>query len=152
MNIDYDVTIKKYLLDARITTKAKVISALRAKGLTYRKADTLLRLAKHAATVNSYFEQPTDLLTYPQLRHLFFNMLANALDRQLSLRKAARWIRGCLQPARRRVSVYSMKHTCDQWHQRRGGACYLTERHFTECLRRQGWVVRNGYVRAEVTL
>jgi hypothetical protein len=150
MNIDYDVAIKKYLLDARITTKAKVISALRAKGLAGRKADTLLRLCKLAATVNHHFEEPSDLLTYPQLRHLFFNMLALALDRQLSLRKAARWVRANVWPGKRRVSCYSMKHTCDQWYQRHGSACYLTERDFTRVLEQQGWVVQNGHVHAEV--
>ena len=150
MKLEYDPTIQKYLLDARITTKAKAISALRAKGLARRKADTLLRLCKLAATVNQYFEEPSDLLTYPQFRQLFFNMLALGLDRQLSLRKAARWIQDHLLPAKKRVSCYSLKHDLDQWYQRHGSACYLRESDFTECLRRQGRVVRNGYVRAEV--
>ena len=93
---------------------------------------------------------PTDMLTYPQLRHLLFNMLVLALDRQLSLRKAASWIRDHLQPAKRKVSCYSLKHDLDQFYQRQGSACYLRESDFVECLRRQAWVVRNGYVRAEV--
>ena len=45
MKIEYDPTRKKYLLDARITTKAKALAALRSKGLTCRKANMLLELA-----------------------------------------------------------------------------------------------------------
>ena len=101
MTIEYDPASKKYLLDARTTTKAKALSALRAKGLTYRKADVLLHLCKLAATVNRYFDAlerepiggpPPDPITYEEFRSIFCNMLANALDRQLSLRKAARWV------------------------------------------------------------
>ena len=93
---------------------------------------------------------PTDLLTYPQLRHLFFNMLANALDRQLSLRKSALWIAANLRPAKtKRLWVYGLKHACDHAYQRLGGACYTTETDFTACLRRQGLVVQDGYVRAK---
>jgi len=93
---------------------------------------------------------PADLLTYQQARHLLFNMFALALDRQLSLRKCQRWIQDHLLPAKKRVSCYSLKHDLDQFYQRHGSACYLRESDFAECLRRQGWVVRNGYVRAEV--
>ena len=56
MTIEYDPASKKYVLDARTTTKAKALSALRARGLTCQKADMLLHLCKLAATVNRYFD------------------------------------------------------------------------------------------------
>jgi len=152
MTIDYDPTTKKYLLDAQITTRAKAIAALRAKGLAWRKADTLLRLCKLAATVNKYFEEPEpkpEPITYEQFRRLFFAMLANALDRQLSLRKAERWVRANLRQGKTRRSVYGLKHTLDHWYQRHGSACYLVESDFADVLRRCGHVVRNGCVRVE---
>ena len=57
MKIEYDPITKKYLLDAKVTTKAKVISVLRAEGVTCRRTDLLLHLCKLAATVNGYFER-----------------------------------------------------------------------------------------------
>ena len=109
MTIEYDPASKKYLLDARTTTKAKALSALRARGLTCRKADMLLHLCKLAATVNRYFdalerEPVPEPITYEEFRRMFSNMLANALDRQLSLRKAARWVREYIRPGKTRAS------------------------------------------------
>jgi hypothetical protein len=148
MTIDYDPTINKYLLDARITTKAKVRAAARAQGLTFQEAEMLLRAVKLCATFNRYLEEP-EPITYEQSRQLLFNMLANALDRQLSLRKAERWVRATLRPGKKRVSCYCLKHTLDHWYQRHGSACYLREADFIDVLRRCGHVVRNGYVRIE---
>ena len=114
MTIEYDPASKKYLLDAQTTTKAKALSALRARGLTCQKADMLLHLCKLAATVNRYFEAlerepiggpPPDPITYEEFRSIFCNMLANALDRQLSLRKAARWVRANIRPGKNRIAV-----------------------------------------------
>jgi hypothetical protein len=154
MTIDYDPTTKKYLLDARITTKAKALTALRAKGLTCRKAELFLRLCRLAATLNRYFEaldrQPKpEQITYEEFRTAFCNMLVNALDRQVSLRKAERWVRENLRPGKKRVSCYGLKHTLDHWYQTRGSACYLTERDFTDVLRRCGHVVNSGVVRIQ---
>jgi hypothetical protein len=105
-----------------------------------------------AATLNRYFEalerEPEpDPITYDEFRRMFCNMLANALDRQLSLRKAERWVRENLRPGKNRVSCYGLKHTLDHWYQARGSASYLTERDFTDVLRRCGHVVKNGDVR-----
>ena len=152
MKIEYDPTIKKYLLDAQTTTKGKVISALSAEGLTYRRADLLLRLCKLAATVNHYFEAlerepPPKQITYEEAGHLFRNMLINALDRQVSLRKAARWVHANLRPGKTRRSVYCLKHTVDHAYQKIGSACYLTESDFADVLHRCGYVVKNGEVR-----
>ena len=38
MKLEYDPTIQKYLLDARITTKAKAISALCRQGISPSKS------------------------------------------------------------------------------------------------------------------
>jgi hypothetical protein len=156
MKFEYDPAIKKYLLDARATTRAKVISALRGEGLTCRKADLLLRLCKLAATVNRYFEalerkpEPEpEQITYEGFRTAFCNMLANALDRQVSLRKAERWVRENIRPGKKRQSVYGLKHTVDHWFQARGSACYLRESDFTDVLRRCGHVVKDGFVRIQ---
>ena len=157
MTVQYDPTSKRYLLDARTTTKAKALSALRARGLTCRKADMLLHLCKLAATVNRYFEalerEPVpEPITCEQFRCLFCHMLANALDRQLSLRKAAEWVRANIRPGKKRISCYALKHTLDHWYQRHGSACYLVESDFADVLRRCGHVVKNGYVRiVEIT-
>lgn len=152
MKIDYDPIRKKHLLDAQITTRTKAIAALRAEELTCRKADLFLRLCKVAATVNRYFEamerQPRpEQITYEEFRRSFYHMLANALDRQLSLRKAERRVRVTLRPGKKRVSCYCLKHTLDHWYQRHGTACYLRVGDFIDVLRRCGHVVRNGYVR-----
>jgi hypothetical protein len=154
MIVEYDPTIKKYLLDAKVTTRAKVISALRAEGLTCRRTDLLLLLCKLAATVIGYFEAlerepPQKQITYEEFRHAFGNMLANALDRQLSLRKAERWVRTNLRPGKTRRSVYGLKHTLDHWYQKHGSACYLREGDFADVLRRCGYVVKDGEVRIE---
>jgi hypothetical protein len=157
MTIEYDPASKKYLLDAQTTTKTKALSALRARGLTRRKADMLLHLCKLAATVNRYFdalerEPVPEPITYEEFRRMFCNMLANALDRQLSLRKAARWVREYIRPGKKRISCYALKHTLDHWYQRHGSACYLVESDFADVLRRCGHVVKNGCVRIkEVT-
>ncbi len=121
----------------------------------------LLHLCKLAATVNRYFDAlerepiggpPPDPITYEEFRSIFCNMLANALDRQLSLRKAARWVRANIRPGKKRISCYALKHTLDHWYQRHGSACYLVEADFADVLRRCGHVVRNGDVRiAEIT-
>ena len=154
MKVQYDPIRKKYLLDSRTTSRAKAISALRAEGLTCRRADLFLRLCKLAATVNRYCEaleqepEPDrEQITYEEFRTAFCNMLANALDRQLSLRKAERWVRENLRPGKKRVSCYGLKHTVDHAYQASGSACYLTERDFTDVLRRCGHVVKNGVVR-----
>ena len=156
MKIEYDPNSKKYLLDAKVTTKAKVISALRAEGVTCRRADLLLHLCKLAATVNGYFEalerkpEPEpEQITYERFRTAFCNMLANALDRQVSLRKAERWVRENIRPGKKRQSVYALKHTVDHAFQRRGSACYLREGDFADVLRRCGYVVKDGEVRIE---
>jgi hypothetical protein len=75
--------------------------------------------------------------------------LANELDRRLSLRKAEQWVRAFIRPGRKRVWCYGLKHTLDHWYQARGSACYLTERDFTDVLRRCGHVVKDGYVRIQ---
>ena len=154
MTISYDPTTKKYLLDARTTTKAKARAAARAQGLTLQEAEMLLRAVMLCATVNEHFGEPEpepepELITYEQLRRLLLSMLANALDRQLSLRRAERWVRATLRPGRTRVSCYCLKHTLDHWYQRHGSACYLREADFSDVLRRCGHVVRNGYVRIQ---
>jgi len=147
MKIEYDPSRKKYLLDAKVTTKARVISALRAEGLTCRRADLLLHLCKLVATVNNYFEEPEpEPSTY---RRLFCHMVVNALDRELSLRKAARWVHANLRPGTIRRSVGSVKHDCDHAFQRLGSACYLRDSDFGSVLRRCGYLVRNGEVRIE---
>ena len=157
MTIEYDPASKKYLLDAQTTTKTKALSALRARGLTRRKADMLLHLCKLAATVNRYFdalerEPVPEPITYEEFRRMFCNMLANALDRQLSLRKASRWVCEYIRPGKTRRSVYGLKHDLDHWYQRHGTACYLRESDFADVLRRCGHVVKNGHVRiAEIT-
>jgi hypothetical protein len=158
MRIEYDATRKKYLLDTEVTTRVTALAALRAKGLRWTKADLLLRLCKLAATLNRYFDalerepmrrpQP-DPISYEEFRSVFCNMLANALDRQLSLRKAERWVRECIRPGKKRVSCYGLKHTLDHWYQARGSACYLTERDFTDVLRHCGHIVKNGFVRIQ---
>ena len=89
---------------------------------------------------------PSELL-FEELRRYAFARLANELDRRLSLRKAERWVRDYIQPGKTRRSVYGLKHTLDHWYQARGSACYLTERDFTDVLRRCGHVVKNGTVR-----
>jgi hypothetical protein len=91
---------------------------------------------------------PSELLA-EELRRWAFAALANALDRQLSLRKAERWVRANLRPGKTRRSVYGLKHVCDHAYQRIGNACYLREADFADVLRRCGHVVRNGYVRVE---
>ena len=75
MTIEYDPASKKYVLDARTTTKTKALSALRAGGLTCRKADMLLHLCKLAATVNLYFdalerEPVPEPITYEEFRSI----------------------------------------------------------------------------------
>ena len=154
MKIEYDATRKKYTLDAQVTTRAKAAAALRAKGLRWTKADLLLRLCKLAATLNRYFdalerEPPPDPITYEEFRSMFCNMLANALDRRLSIRKAERWVRDYIRPGKNRVSCYGLKHTLDHWYQARGSACYLRERDFIDVLRRCGHVVKDGVVRIQ---
>ena len=145
MKIEYDPDSKKYFLDAKVTTKARVISALRAEGVTCRRADLLLHLCKLVAVVNGYFDEPEpEPSTY---RRLFCNMFVNALDRQLSLRKAERWVRANLRPGGIRRSVGSLKHDCDHAFQRIGSACYLRTEDFGNVLRRCGYVIKNGDVR-----
>jgi hypothetical protein len=150
MKIEYDPSRKKYLLDARITTKAKALAALRGKGLTCRKANLLLEMVKLCATVNSYFEEPEpEPITSEQCRRLLGHMLINALDTELSLRRAERWVRENLKPGTIRRSVGSLKHDCDHKFQKIGSACYLRESDFADVLRRCGHVVKNGEVRIE---
>jgi len=84
-----------------------------------------------------------------ELRRWAFAVLANTLDRQLSLRKAERWVRANLRPGKIRRSVGSLKHDCDHAYQRIGSACYLREADFADVLRRCGYVVRDGEVRIE---
>jgi hypothetical protein len=152
MKIEYDPTSRNYLLDARITTKARAVAAIRAKGLTCRKADVLLRTVKLCATVNGYFEEPEPEPIACEYFHRFFrHMLANVLDRQLSLLKAERWLRANVRPGKVRRSVGSLKHDCDHAFQRIGSACYLREGDFADVLRRCGYVVKNGEVRIEET-
>jgi hypothetical protein len=91
---------------------------------------------------------PSELL-FDQLRRFAFARLANELDRRLSLRKAERWVCQHVRPGKKRRSVYGLKHVCDHWYQARGSACYLTERDFTDVLRRCGHVVKDGYVRIQ---
>ena len=91
-------------------------------------------------------------ITYEEFRRMLCNMLANALDRQLSLRKASRWVCEYIRPGKTRRSVYGLKHDLDHWYQRHGTACYLRESDFADVLRRCGHVVKNGCVRiGEVT-
>ena len=150
MKIEYDPTRKKYLLDARLTTKAKALTAIRSKGLKCRKANMLLEVVKLCATVNSYFEEPEpEPITPEQCRRLLGHLLINAFDRELSLRRAERWVRENLKPGTIRRSVGSLKHDCDHRYQRRGSACYLHESDFGSVLRRCGYLVRNGEVRIE---
>ena len=152
MKIEYDATRNKYLLDAKITTKTKALAALCGKGVTYRKADMLLRTVKLCATVNGYFEEPEpEPIACEYFHRLFCHMVANALDRQLSLLKAERWLRANVRPGKVRRSVGSLKHDCDHAFQRHGGACYLREGDFADVLRRCGYVVKNGEVRIEET-
>jgi len=89
---------------------------------------------------------PSELL-FEELRRYAFARLANELDRRLSFRKAERWVRDYIRPGRKRVWCYGLKHTLDHWYQVRGSACYLTERDFSDVLRRCGHVVKDGYVR-----
>ena len=94
---------------------------------------------------------PADLLTYQQAASLVLQHVCTWLwTGNCRCENAQRWIQDHLLPAKKRVSCYSLKHDLDQFYQRHGSACYLRESDFAECLRRQGWVVRNGYVRAEV--
>ena len=82
-----------------------------------------------------------------ELRRWAFTVLANVFDRELSLRKAERWVRANLRPGRIRRSVGSLKHDCDHAFQRIGSACYLRTEDFGNVLRRCGYVVKNGDVR-----
>jgi hypothetical protein len=89
---------------------------------------------------------PSELL-FEELRRFAFARLANELDRRLLLKKAEQWVREYIRPGKKRASCYCLKHTLDHWYQARGSACYLTERDFTDVLRRCGYVVKNGVVR-----
>jgi hypothetical protein len=92
-------------------------------------------------------EPPPSNLEY--FRRAFHNMLGVAIDRQVSLRLAARWIAAYLVPAKKRISVYSLKHTVDWHYQAHGRACYLTERDLADVLKKCGFRVADGYVCAK---
>ena len=47
-------------------------------------------------------EPEPEQITYDEFRSAFCNMLANALDRRVSLRKAERWVRANIQPGKKR--------------------------------------------------
>ncbi len=133
--IDYDLTDRTFTIDGQPATRAAALAMLHAEGLTTKEANLVLRAARRTAEIE-HRTRPTDLLSISEAMRLFASVLELEWDRRQNVRRAERWIPANLRPARRPISIYSLKHTCDHAYQRAGSACYLRSDDFAKCLRR----------------
>jgi len=155
MTIDFDITTQKWTIGGgKPKSRRAATLALEQKGFSHYEAEALLRANRLCAEIEARLPPPpSDVVTYLEARRLLFAMLRTALDRLRNRARAERWIRANLEPSVRRIWVYGLKHRCAaDHHQRLGTFCYLPESHFTVCLRRCAFTVRDGCVFAkEVT-